>query len=120
MLNPIENYFLKQQEPYQSTMLYLRGLLLRKELNIQEKYKYGIPFYYAHNKPLCYLNVLKGTSFVDIAFVKGKELKADFPLLKDYKNRKFTRSIQLKKMEDLEEMVFLKILKVATALNQKK
>ncbi|PCI33758.1 MAG: hypothetical protein COB60_07195 [Flavobacteriaceae bacterium] len=120
MLNPTENYFLRQKEPYQSIMLYIRSLLLKPALGIVEKHKYGIPFYYANNKPLCYLNVLKGTRFVDIAFVKGKELKKEFPILKDYKNRKFTRSLQLEKIEDLDEGAFLSIVRSSIELNQKK
>lgn len=119
-MNPVESYFMNQQEQYQSIMLYVRALLLKKSFNIDEKFKYGIPFYYANNKPLCYLNVLKGTCFVDVAFVKGKELKKEFPVLKDYKNRKFTRSLQLEKIEDLEESAFLKIVRASIELNQKK
>jgi len=119
-MNPIESYFINQEEQYQSIMLYVRALLLKPAFGIVEKYKYGIPFYYANNKPLCYLNVLKGTCFVDIAFVKGKELKKEFPILKGYKNRKYTRSLQLEKIEALDEGAFLKMVSASIALNQKK
>lgn len=117
MLNPIENYFLRQEEPYQSIMLYVRSLLLKQPFGIVEKYKYGIPFYYVNNKPLCYLNVLKGTNFVDIAFVKGVLLQEDFPHLRDYKNRKYTRSVQLSRIDDLQETNFLCLLESAIVLN---
>ena len=119
-MNPIESYFINQKEQYQSIMLYVRALLLKPAFGIVEKYKYGIPFYYANNKPLCYLNVLKGTSFVDVAFVKGAELKKEFSILKDYKNRKYTRSLQLEKIEALDEGAFLKMVSASIALNQKK
>ncbi|PCH99279.1 MAG: 2-dehydro-3-deoxyphosphooctonate aldolase [Flavobacteriaceae bacterium] len=101
-------------------MLYVRSLLLKSVFGIEEKHKYGIPFYYVNNKPLCYLNVLKGTEFVDIAFVKGVELQVEFSILKDYKNRKYTRSLQLETIESLDEVEFEKLILRATELNLKK
>ncbi len=116
-MNPIENYFLRQQEPYQSMMLYVRSLLLKPRFEIVEKHKYGIPFYYVNNKPLCYLNILKGTNFVDIAFVKGALLQERFPILKDYKNRKYTRSLQLENIEDMDEIEFIELVKTAIEIS---
>ncbi|PCH78070.1 MAG: 2-dehydro-3-deoxyphosphooctonate aldolase [Flavobacteriaceae bacterium] len=101
-------------------MLYVRSLLLKPSFGIVEKHKYGIPFYYVNSKPLCYLNILKGTDFVDIAFVKGAVLQEYFPVLKDYKNRKNTRSLQLTKIEDLDEIEFIEIIKIAIEINSKK
>jgi len=59
---------------------------------------------------MIYLNVLKGTDFLDIAFVQGFMLQEKFPELKDYKNRKNVRSIQIKSIEELDEQRFIELL----------
>ena len=70
-MNQAENYILNQPEPYRSIMLYIRSVILKTLPNVEEKYNYGIPFYHHNKKPMCYLNILKGTNFVDVAFVQG-------------------------------------------------
>ena len=49
---------------------------------VEEKFNYRIPFYNHNKKPLCYLNILKGTDYVDVAFVQGIYLESKFPELK--------------------------------------
>lgn len=112
-MKPVDVYFLEQQEPLQSIMLYVRQVILKTLPNIQERYSYKIPFYNMGKKPMIYLNVLKGTNFVDVAFVQGILLEKDFPELQDYNNRKQVRSIQLKSIEDLDELRFVKLLQAA-------
>lgn len=109
-MKPVDAYFLKQQEPYQSIMLYVRQVILKTLPNITERYSYKIPFYNLGKKPMLYLNVLKGTDFVDVAFVQGILLENDFPELQNYNKRKQVRSIQIKNMEDLDELRFSKLL----------
>ena len=82
--------------PYQSIMLYVRSVILKTKPEVQEHLSYGIPFYSIKKKPMLYINVLKHTDFVDVAFVNGIKFKDDFPELKDYNTRKQVRSIQLK------------------------
>jgi len=118
-LNPTETYLLNQREPYQSIMLYVRSVILKALPSIEEKYNYGIPFYHHNKKPLCYLNILKGTNFVDVAFVQGVFLEEDFPELRNYNNRKQVRSLQVKSLEDFDEMLFVKLLNQAANLLDK-
>ena len=87
-MNPIDQYFYNQIEPYQSIMLYLRSVILKVVPQIEEKYSYKIPFFCIHKKPVLYLNVLKGTDFVDVAIVHGIILEEKYPQLKNYNNRK--------------------------------
>ena len=121
-MNPVEQYFINQKEPYQSIMLYVRSVILKTLPKIEEKYSYKIPFYHHNKKPMCYLNVLKGTNYVDVAFVQGVFLQDKFPQLKDYNNRHQVRSIQVKKIEDFDEFIFVDLLKEAAILldNSKK
>ena len=68
-MNPVEQYLFNQKEPYQSIMLYVRSVIFKTLPKIEEKYSYKIPFYHHNNKPMCYLNILKGTEYVDVDFV---------------------------------------------------
>lgn len=115
-MNPAENYILNQKEPYQSIILYVRSVILKSLPDIVEKYNYGIPFYHHNKKPMCYLNILKGTNYVDVAFVQGVFLKEKFPQLKDGSNRKQVRSIQVECLENFDELLFVEILDEASKL----
>ena len=121
-MNPIDNYFFSQEEPYQSIMLYVRAVILKTLPDVNERYSYRIPFYNIGKKPMLYLNVLKGTNFVDVAFVQGILLEDKYSKLKDYNNRKQVRSIQVKSLEDFDELEFVKLLKDAKTMieNSKK
>jgi hypothetical protein len=115
-MNPAEHYILNQKEPYQSLMLYVRSVIQRTIPEIEEKFSYGIPFYYYAKKPMMYLNVLKETNFLDVAFMQGVLLENRFPELSDYKNRKKVRSIQIGDMEDFDELRFVELLQAASVL----
>lgn len=120
-MKPVDDYFFRQKEPYQGIMLYVRAVIFKAVPNVTEKIAYGIPFYYLGKKPFCYLNVLKGTNFVDVAFVQGTLLEKDFEMLKDHQNRKQIRSLQIKKLEDFDEEAFVVLLKAAAeVLNKSK
>jgi hypothetical protein len=121
-MNPIDQYLFDQKKPYQSIMLYVRSVIFKTLPKIEEKYNYGIPFYHHNKKPMCYLNILKGTNYVDVAFVQGVLLQNKFPQLTDYNNRKQVRSIQVKSLEDFDEYQFIELIQEAAILldNSKK
>lgn len=112
-MNPIEHYLLSQQEPYQSILLYVRSVILKNFPEIKEKYSFKIPFYNYQNKPVLYLNILKGTSYVDVAFVQGILLEEKYPILKNHNKRKQVRSIQVHSLEDFDEQLFIELLQEA-------
>ncbi len=115
-MNPVEQHILNQIEPYQSIMLYMRFVVFKTLPTIEEKYSYKIPFFNIHKKPLLYLNILKGTDYVDIAFVQGVLLEKKYPELKNHANRKQVRSLQVKSLEDFDELRFTQLLKDAALL----
>lgn len=112
-MNPIDNYIFQQKEPYQSIMLYVRSVITKALPDIQEKFSYRIPFFMWEKKPMIYFNVLKGTNFVDVAFVQGILLEHNYPQLKNYNNRKQVRSLQIKAIEEIDEDMFIQLVKDA-------
>jgi len=113
-MNPIDNYILEQKEPYQSIMLYVREVIYKALPSVQEKFSYRIPFFMHCNKPMIYFNILKGTSYVDVAFVQGILLEEDYPQLRNDRNRKQVRSIQIKSLKDFDELMFIQLVKDAS------
>ncbi len=109
-MKPVDQYFFNQKEPYQSIMLYVRSVVLNTLPEVEERYSYKIPCYNMFKKPMLYLNVLKCRDYVDIAFVQGILLEKEFPVLKNDNNRKYVRSIQLKRLEDLDQANFERLL----------
>ena len=118
-MNPVEQYILSQKEPYQSIMLYVRSVIFKTLPEVEEKYSYKVPYYMHHNKPILYLNILKATNFVDVAFVQGILLDKKYSQLKNHNNRKQVRSLQVKSLEDFDELVFVELLKGAAILLDK-
>ena len=112
-MNPIDNYIFEQEEPYQSIMLYIRGVICKTLPEVEEKFRYKIPFFNIGKKPMLYLNILKRTNYVDIAFVQGVLLEEKYPQLKNHKNRKQVRSLQVKSLEDFDELMFVQLIKDA-------
>ena len=68
---------------------------------------------------MLYLNILKGTNYVDVAFVQGILLEKQFPSLKNDNKRKQVRSIQLRTIEDLDHQNFEALLYEASNLIKK-
>jgi len=98
-------------------MLYVRSVIFKTLPDVEEKYNYGIPFYHLNKKPLLYLNILKMTNFVDVAFIKGSILNEEYPQLKDYNNRKLVRSLQYKGLESIDEKELIEIIKAAAIIS---
>lgn len=112
-MRPVDQYYFNQPEPFQSIMLYVRSVIFKTLPSIEECYSYRIPFYNHNRKPMIYINVLKGTNFVDVAFVQGILLVKEFPILKDHNNRKQVRSIQVRSLEEFDEISFVALLNAA-------
>lgn len=75
MLRPIDNYFLQQEEPIKSCLLYLRDYIMKLDSNITGKWQYGMPFFYYKDKRICYLWIHKKLGFPYIGIVNGTKIK---------------------------------------------
>lgn len=72
MLRPIDEYFLHKDEPIKSCLQFLREYILKKDVNIAEIWRYGMPFYYYKQKMFCYLWVHKKYHLPYLGMVDGK------------------------------------------------
>ena len=71
-VRPIDDYFLRQDEPAKSCLQFLRELILKLGPDITEEWKYGMPFYCYKGKRFCYLWVHKKFGQPYIGVVEGK------------------------------------------------
>ena len=53
--NQLDNFFLRLEKPYQSTLLYLRQFFMN-EMGLQESWKFNTPFYYYKGKWFGYIS----------------------------------------------------------------
>lgn len=79
MLRPIDQYFLNQEEPTKSCLLFLRQYLLEFDQNIKEDWKYRMPFYAYKGRMCFYLWTHKKLKLPYMGIVEGN--KVHHPLL---------------------------------------
>ena len=79
MTRDINDYYLNKNEPAKSCLLALRTIILKKDKNVSETQKYGMPCFCYKKKMFCYLWTDKKTDEPYILFVEGKHL--DHPKL---------------------------------------
>jgi hypothetical protein len=72
LLNPLDSYYLKQEEPVKSCLQFLRAHILKSDSDITEAWKYGMPFFCYHGKMICYLWVHKQLLQPYLGVVDGK------------------------------------------------
>jgi hypothetical protein len=112
MLNPLENYFLQQEEPHQSCMLFLRKWLIGQGL--EEQMKYGVPFYCFKNKNLCYMSVSAKDKKLYLGFIGGYLMK--HPAL-EKEGRKQIKAFYIDAEKDLPLKKLNEIIKQAKSLH---
>ena len=74
MSNDLDNFYLRHDEPVQSTLLALREIILKQDASITEAWKYYMPCFCYKGKMFCFLWVNKKTHQPYIEFVEGKRL----------------------------------------------
>lgn len=67
----IDSYYHKQQEPARSTLIWLRGHIKAQHPELDEKWRYGMPFFDLAGKMFCYLWCASSTGTPYIGFVDG-------------------------------------------------
>jgi hypothetical protein len=79
MLRPIDEWFLRKEEPVKSCLQFMRAHILAQNPNISEAWKYGMPFFCYKGKMCCYLWMHKKNGLPYLGIVEGK--KIDHPEL---------------------------------------
>jgi len=74
MLSAIDNYFLGQEEPFKSCLIFLRQHIISLDKSISEVWRYGMPFYCYKGKRFCYLWVHKKYHQPYIGIVDGQSI----------------------------------------------
>jgi len=109
-MKPAEQYILNQKEPFKSILLHLQMLIEHVMPEADLLFKWGLPFYYIGKRPICYLNQSK--DYVDVGFYHGKYM-SKYQELMVAEKRKLVRSLRYRVPDEINDEVFLFVLKEA-------
>lgn len=113
MLQPLDEFYLKQEEPVRSCLLALRSLILAQDEKIATAWKYGMPFFCYKEKMFCYLWTHKKYRQPYIGIVEGKKIQHP-GLLAEKRSR--MKILLIDPSKDLPVKTIEGILKKAIAL----
>jgi hypothetical protein len=111
-MNPAEDYILNQPEPYRSILMHIQVIIEHTIPEVELKYKWRIPCYYIGETPMCYLNASHKKKFVDVGFWHSAYL-SDFDEYLVTENRKVVKSLRYASLDDINDEIFIAILKEA-------
>ena len=113
-MTDIEDFIYNYEGSQREIMLYIHNIL-SFELNLKDKLRFKIPFYYRKSW-ICYLNPTKNNT-IELAFVRGNELSNSQGLL-DNKGRKQVYSLELKKITEIPMKELNEIIQEAILLDE--
>jgi hypothetical protein len=113
-MTEVEDFIYNYDGSQREIMLYIHKLL-SGELNLTDKLRFKIPFYYRKSW-ICYLNPGKNNC-IEFAFVRGNELSNSQGLL-DNKGRKQVWSIELTKPSEMPLKELSEIIQEAILLDE--
>ncbi len=116
MINPIDQYYLRLEEPNRSCLLTLREFILEQDERVHETLKYESPCFCYKNRMFCFLSVEKKSGMPYLLMVEGRHL--DHPLL-EAGNRKRMKVLMIDPEEDLPLEILNEILENALDLYRK-
>ena len=116
-MNPAEAYLLNQPEPYKSILMHLQVLIEHSLPNADLLYKWRIPCYYVGKKPICYLNQSK--DYVDVGFWNSAYLSEKWDAYLISEKRKVVKSLRYKSLDEIDDKVFIAILRDAESRKDK-
>ncbi|GFZ79024.1 hypothetical protein GCM10011531_05890 [Aquaticitalea lipolytica] len=81
------------------------------------EYKWKIPCYYIGTRPICYLN--QSRDYVDVAFWHSAHLSSNLDKYLVSEKRKVIKSLRYKILEDINDEIFIRILKEVESFKNK-
>jgi hypothetical protein len=115
-MTEVTNFIYQYEANQREVMLYFHNILT-KELNLTEKIRFKIPFYYGRSW-ICYLNPIKDKK-IEFAFVLGNEL-SNYQGLLENKGRKQVYSIRVEKIADIPQKEINEMIQEAILLDETK
>lgn len=102
-----DQFYFQQKEPVRSCLSALRQIILKRNPDVSEAWKYKMPFFCYKGKMFCYLWIEKKTNFPYMGIVEGN--KTDHPeLIQNDRSR--MKIIRFDPNEDLPINTILEIL----------
>ena len=117
-MNPAEDYILSKKEPFRSILLHVKAVIEVVIPDIDLKFKWNVPCFYAGKSPICYLNVPPKKDYVDVCFWNSAHLTKHIELMVTEK-RKVVKSLRYFSLEEIDDTVLVAILEEAYALKAK-
>tara|TARA_R100000544_G_C2197379_1_gene44886 strand:- start:316 stop:678 length:363 start_codon:yes stop_codon:yes gene_type:complete len=115
-MNPAQSYILSQPEPWRSICLELQAIIKHTLPEVDEQFKWHLPFYKLEDKMLCFLNVRK--TFVDLGFIYGIALTQHQEYLVAGEKRKQLRSLRFNSLEEINPHIIRAVLKEAALIGR--
>jgi len=115
-MSKVENFIYQYEEGQREVMLFIHNWLTA-DLNLTDKIRFDIPFYYGKSW-ICYLNPMKNGT-VEFAFVRGNELSNEQGLL-DNKGRKQVYSSEFTSVKEIPKQTLNEIIQEALLLDETK
>lgn len=100
----INEYIERQTIDNQAILYALREIIINFDSNVEEKFKYKIPYYHYRGKSFCYLNINKNDE-VDLGLVNGNQMIDNYGFLEG-EHLKTIRHLKFNSVED-ELMTFV-------------
>ncbi|MBK8702685.1 MAG: DUF1801 domain-containing protein [Saprospiraceae bacterium] len=113
-MSAVEDFIYQFEGSQRDVMLHFHDLLT-VELNLTEKIRFKIPFYYGKSW-ICYLNPKKDGK-IELAFVRGNEL-SNYQGILDDKGRKQVCSVEFEKVSEIPIQQMNEIIQEAILLDE--
>jgi hypothetical protein len=113
-MTEVEDFIYQFEDNQREIMLYFHKLLTL-ELNLTDKIRFDVPFYYGKSW-ICYLNPIKDTK-IEFAFVRGNELSNEQGILTN-KGRKQVYSIEFHKISEIPISLINEVIQEAILLDE--
>lgn len=112
-MKEIDNFYLEKEEPVKGCLMAIRQIILDRDSNISEAWKYRMPFFCYKGRMFCYLWVEKKSGLPYLSIVEGNKI-AHPELIQDERSR--MKIMRFNPSEDLPLTTILKIIDSAIKL----
>lgn len=116
-MNPAENYIISKPEPWRAMLIELQAIIKHTVPDVEEAFKWNLPFYTLNGKMFCFLNFRK--TFIDVGFPWGIKITVHREHLVAGEKRKNLRSLRYNSSEEIDVEVLQEILLNVAGRNER-